>query len=565
MRILHVGWGYPPRYLFGGPVYYVHRLALRQRELGHEVSVACASDHAAPEMAPWAVGTQEWEGIPYLHLVNRPAHMLRPDDPAAETLDTGCEDAFLAVLERERPDVVHVHNLVGLCLTLPRLARQRGVPVLMSLHNYWPLCPRVDLFQAEREACPGAAHADCGACLGTSAPHRAYMARHAAAIAALESCDRLLAVSTRVAEIYVEQGVDPALVRVQRIGSDAAVRLWEGGGRERRSEPPPAEPSFAFFGSRVPNKGPHVILRALALMRNAGGYRFRFFGASGGPAFDAELERLTRELGPRAANVSTRGHYTQDELPGLLAAADVAVLTPQWEDNGPQTVFESLGAGLPVVGTAMGGVPDVVEDGRNGLLVPAADPGALAAALDLIVDDPSLVAELRRGIEPPLSMEAHAEDLEATYAEVLADRRPAPRLAVLLRGADRRDGLLACLQAVAAACAPDVEVVVVDEGSRDGTRELLASICGDVRVITRARRGTPTQAVREAAAAARAPRVVVLDPDRPPVSGWLEAALAGPVAPTAVAPGAVAADRALAAGIAGAGAVAELLAGRRAA
>lgn len=535
MKILHLGWGYPPTYLFGGPVYYVHRLALLQRARGLDVAVACASDLDRRDLGPWALGVAEFEGIRYLHLVNRPAHMYRLADPAGETLDTGCERAFLDLLEAERPDLLHVHNLVGLCLTLPRLARQRGVPVVMSLHNYWPLCPRVDLFQAEERACPGPLRADCGACLGLEVPAAAYRNRHAAAIAALASCDRLIAVSRRVAEIYAEQGVPRELIEVGRIGSDAATRLWEEVGRGRLEAPPPDEPAFVFFGSQVPNKGGHVILEALALMRNAAGYSFRFFGASGGPAYASVIQARLRALGPRAANVRLTGHYTQEELPDLLRSADVAVLTPQWEDNGPQTVVESLGAGLPVVGTRMGGLPDVVQDGENGLLVPAGDPDALARALDRIVDDPGLVARLRRGIRPPTTMAEHADDLDRTYAAVLSRRRPAPSVAVLLRADRCRDAILASLVALADGT-PDgaFEVIVVDEASRDGTRELLAAVEGDLRVITREAPGSGAAALADAAAAARAPLAVALRPGAQLQPGWLEAALAGGEAPRGI-------------------------------
>ncbi len=93
-----------------------------------------------------------------------------------------------------------------------------------------------------------------------------------------------------------------------------------------------------------------------------------------GPERD-RLERRTRELG-LADRVRFLGGGDRDEVLRLFAAADAAVLSSAWE-NFPHTVVEALAVGTPVVATAVGGVPEIVQDGVNGLLVPAGDPTAL--------------------------------------------------------------------------------------------------------------------------------------------------------------------------------------------
>ena len=69
----------------------------------------------------------------------------------------------------------------------------------------------------------------------------------------------------------------------------------------------------------------------------------------------------------------------------ILYAADAALLSSRWE-NFPHLVVEALAVGTPVIATAVGGVPEVVRDGENGLLVPAGDPDALAAAIRRLLD-----------------------------------------------------------------------------------------------------------------------------------------------------------------------------------
>jgi glycosyltransferase involved in cell wall biosynthesis len=88
------------------------------------------------------------------------------------------------------------------------------------------------------------------------------------------------------------------------------------------------------------------------------------------------LESRVRFLGIRA------------DVADILRASDVFVLSSRWEGN-PMSVMEAMAAGLPVVSTAVGGVPELVRDGETGLLVPSEDTGALAQAIQALVDNPA--------------------------------------------------------------------------------------------------------------------------------------------------------------------------------
>ena len=112
----------------------------------------------------------------------------------------------------------------------------------------------------------------------------------------------------------------------------------------------------------------------------------------------AALERRATELGlgERARFLGALG---RDEVLRLFRAADASVLSSAWE-NFPHTLVEALAVGTPVVATAVGGVPEIVRDGENGLLVPAGDPAALAAALRRFLGDAELQARLREGAAP---------------------------------------------------------------------------------------------------------------------------------------------------------------------
>jgi len=106
----------------------------------------------------------------------------------------------------------------------------------------------------------------------------------------------------------------------------------------------------------------------------------------------ATLERRAGELGV-SGRVRFLGARSRDDVVALFRAVDAALLTSAWE-NLPHTLLEALAAGTPVIATAVGGIPEVVRDGENGLLVPAHDVGALVQAIERIARDDGLRASL---------------------------------------------------------------------------------------------------------------------------------------------------------------------------
>lgn len=417
MKIVHVGWGYPPSWMGCGPVVYVHTLALAQVAAGHEVVVACASDQTAEGRPMFDPVVSLIDGVPYVHLRNRRVHMHDMWNPMAEAADPQCAAAFEQVLKGIDPDVVHFHNLVGLSFDLVGVARRRGATVITSLHNYFPLCSRDDLFFANVERCDGPRTRSCSNCLGTELGDEAYRERHRLGVAALNSCDCLLAVSRRVADIYAAQGVERDLLVVDRIGSVAAEQLWNDLGEERcRAGTKPQGPlRLAFFGGVTPRKGIITFLQAVGRVAQPDRISASVYGGIASELVEP-IQSVIRSMPPlHASRLAFHGGFSHDDLKRILSETDVAVLPPRWEDNGPQTVMEALAAGVPVLGTRVGGLLDMIEDGRNGLLVDEGLPAQLADGIDRLVQDPRLVGALRRGIEAPVTMAEHQRCLETYY------------------------------------------------------------------------------------------------------------------------------------------------------
>ena len=154
---------------------------------------------------------------------------------------------------------------------------------------------------------------------------------------------------------------------------------------------------LAFAGRFGPQKALDVLFGAVARVPEV---RLRVAGAG---ALDTKLP----------PNAELLGALPREQVLRLFADADASVLSSAWE-NFPHTVVESLAVGTPVIATRVGGVPEVVEDGVNGLLVPPGDVDALAGAIRRFAAEPELRARLRDAAAP--SVARFAPDV--VYAEL---------------------------------------------------------------------------------------------------------------------------------------------------
>jgi glycosyltransferase involved in cell wall biosynthesis len=226
--------------------------------------------------------------------------------------------------------------------------------------------------------------------------------------------DRTIALSSEVARRFGGATgvvtIPPAAAVPQPTRSGAEVREAYGVAPDDR---------LLVTAARLhPQKDLPMLLEAVARLRHdVPGIRLLVVGE--GPE-GAAARKLSDSLG--LADVVTfagRVPSAADEL----AAADVVVISSRWE-SGPLVLFEAMQLGRPVVTTAVGAAPDVVDDGTTGRLVPVGDAAAFAAAVADVLADPAAAATMgeagRRAMAGPGGTDAMVTATEAVYREVLA-------------------------------------------------------------------------------------------------------------------------------------------------
>lgn len=270
--------------------------------------------------------------------------------------------AVRAYVNKLHPDVIHIHFLVDAAFFVPVL-QGMGIPIVVSGYGY-------DVSSFPR------------ALLGLGAR---YLRR------SFRATSLFLAMSEDMKRDMLRLGIPDSKVRVHYFGIDVRRFPYE----ERQSAG--SRPfRILITGRLVPKKGHAVLLRALQILRDSshGERSFELRVVGDGPLHD-HLVRLSRELS-LSQHVHFAGHL-QYGGPAILSehsSADLFVL-PSMRAGGdkegiPGALLEAMASGLPVVSTFHAGIPEIIEDGIHGLLVPEGDAGALANAIGRYMEDEPL-------------------------------------------------------------------------------------------------------------------------------------------------------------------------------
>ncbi len=241
--------------------------------------------------------------------------------------------------------------------------------------------------------------------------------------------DLVLCVSEKVREVLRADGLADERLAVARSGVDTR-RFVDV--RDRRAELRGrfgialAAPLIGNVAHLADHKGQRYLIQAMAqVLAQRPDARCVILGDG---ELRGELEALARECGV-AAQVVFAGF--QSDILSWLAALDLFCFPSHMEGLGT-SVLDALGMGLPVVATRAGGIPEIIADGIHGLLVPARDPAALAAALLDLLQDPARARALgaagRARVHEEFSVERTVEQTMAAYSRVLAARRSSGRM-----------------------------------------------------------------------------------------------------------------------------------------
>lgn len=436
MKIVHVPYTYYPDPV-GGTEIYVEQLVEELGALGIENEVyAPGKEDAAYTYHGVAV---QRAGVD---------NDVREVGQLYGTGDESAADTFGKFLDVTTPSIVHLHAFTRIVSArMAEQAQRRKIPVVFTYHTPTVSCLRSGLMLWGQEPCDGRLEAvRCTSCrlhsLGLPKMAARLVARtpgavqrfgeghqggvwtalrmrglvgqqHAAFRELVSRANRVVALCEWTRQLLENNKVahEKIMVVPHGLRADAA-----GASNPSRARAEGQTLRVVTLGRLEPIKGIDLLVRALEMLPELP-MTLDIYGIMQSETETAFAKQLRDEIA-RDKRIRLLAPVPNKQVIGLLQQYDVLAVPSQWFETGPLVVLEAFAAGIPVIGSDLGGIAEKVQNEVNGLLVPSLDVTAWDRALRRLAQEPGLVERLRENVRPPRSMRMVAQEMQAIYEEV---------------------------------------------------------------------------------------------------------------------------------------------------
>jgi glycosyltransferase involved in cell wall biosynthesis len=431
MRVVLPVHHFPPRYSAGAEL-YTFRLARWLLSHDHAPEVVCVEQLRRNGQNCVAATREEYEGVPVWRLLVETS----PAGGPARSFDNPELAAWFAdYLAHRRPDLAHFQAGYLIGAGPLRAAVAAGIPTVLTLHDFWFLCPRITLLRGDGTRCDGPP-ADPGRCAwcmrldgrtarladrvsGGAAGHlaacalgaeRRLMAERRATLHAALALPAAVIAPSRFLAAQFRLHVAPERLHVLRYGLDAAHLAT--------TPPPPPDDTLrlGYIGQIAGHKGVHLLIKAIRRLPAAG--RPVLLTIHGDLEQHGAYSHRLRAMAGNDPRICFAGRFAASRLPAVLGALHATVVPSLWYENSPLAIMEAHAAGRPVLTSALGGMSELVRDEIDGLQFRPGDVADLARQIERLRSEPGLLARLRRGVSAPASVDSELDALLQIYAAV---------------------------------------------------------------------------------------------------------------------------------------------------
>ena len=394
MKICFMSNLYPP-FVIGGAETSVRRDAEGLVKRGHEVFVVTTSPNGKTPI-------EETDGVKVyrinpLNLYAMYNHQNQPEilKPIWHVVDLWNPHSYVLVkniLKKEMPDIVHINNFKGLSLSVFSAAKRLNLPLVFTAHDYSLICPRANLLNGSGEICTAPSRL-CKAYVKI----QKYMVDN--------KPDLVTAPSQFVFDKLKSSGLFEGVKMTKLpLGIDLS---------DEKVKKSYDIIGILYVGDLSKHKGVHILINAFKRLESKN-IELHIIGKG-------KDEGEFKKIAGSDRRIIFHGFKTGEELMNFYKKANVVVTPSLCYDNSPMVIYESLMNGTPVIGSRIGGIPELVEDGYNGFLFEAGNVDELIVILVNLIKNPSGLQKLSSGAFESVkkySMDEHIKKLEKIYHEI---------------------------------------------------------------------------------------------------------------------------------------------------
>ncbi|RUM58804.1 MAG: hypothetical protein DSY60_01000 [Persephonella sp.] len=399
MKILQVIHGFPPYYMAGSEV-YTYNLT---NELSKNNEVFIFTRIENPFMKPFETIEEKIKNL-NIYRINNPTPEYSIE---RKYLNKNIDKIFEEFLAKIKPDIVHIQHLSHLSTNIVNIVKDYNIPIVFTIHDFWMFCLRGQLLTRDYQICKGPDEKECISCLwylNTNEQNFSTYKKHMEEI--INKINIFLAPSKTVRDFFIRNGINENKVILSKYGFDKTKIKY----RRKRFEKNQGI-TFGFVGRIIPAKGIHILIEAFNRTKNKNNSVLKIFGSLGN--LKTYLESLAGK------NIYFMGGFNNEEIDKILDEIDILVVPSIWYENSPLVIQEAFLKGIPVITSNIGGMAELVEDGKNGFLFKIGDIEDLKNKTEMIMENPTILNNLDINPKEVRDIKEDAKSIQRIYEDLL--------------------------------------------------------------------------------------------------------------------------------------------------
>jgi len=445
-KILFIGFGIPP-FCSGGAVEYQQSLinAVSKNSWNTVCFFAAPRYKFQFSNKPFIVEYYKNQ-IKYIELFNALNHFSALNNPDDECKNLIIHNLTEKIIDDEKPDIVHIHELQLHCASIIDILNQKKIPAIKTMHNYYDICPQRDLWYCNETNCIDFDEGkNCVKCLANRLKYKSHLYFSGLSLSAkilktickyflqtlqnfevsvfkkniffsaeqynnrrkyflekLNKLDIIHCSSIGSAEIFMKYGVQKEKIKIIPIATERIEIIKKK--KVRGVEYPIV---FGYAGGLNKHKGYEILIDAFSKLNQK---KVKLV------VWESSAKKI---LKPRGLAIEYKKPYNKNCINEAFKDIDVGIIPSIWNEVFALIGNEWIKAGIPVIASNIGGITQWLVDNENGFLFTAGDSAALAEKMKRFVDNPSLISEFQNKMSTPQTFDEHIFTMLKLYENAI--------------------------------------------------------------------------------------------------------------------------------------------------